>query len=175
MNQQANSSQETKCYPSVMGKITKYSLKKDVLNCYSYFINKNDDVEVTLDVLSDDYENVNTMVEVNGVEKVEVIGTTHIFSAKQLEKACGSKTIKNCPIKLFIKSLVDTEIRFTVQSLSETIYLLDGIANTFSGTNSKRSFVYELYNKVNTTVILENKNSVYKFYGKIVEANDYWN
>lgn len=47
-----------------------------------------------------------------------------------------------------------TEIRFTAQSMSDTIYLLDGVSNTFSGINGKRKFVYELYNKVNTTVVL---------------------
>jgi len=52
--------------------------------------------------------------------------------------------------------------------------LLDGIANTFSGSNNKRYFAYELYNKVNTTIILQNKNGFYKFYGNIVEANQYW-
>lgn len=35
-----------------------------------------------------------------------------------------------------------------------TFFLLDGIANQFAGTQQTRSFVYELFNKVNTTVIL---------------------
>ena len=35
-----------------------------------------------------------------------------------------------------------------------TFFLLDGIANQFAGTHQPRSFVYELFNKANTTVIL---------------------
>lgn len=58
--------------------------------------------------------------------------------------------------------------------MSGTFFLLDGIANQFSGTQQARSFVYELYNKVNTTVILENRNGFYKFYGKVVPAASYW-
>jgi len=84
MNQSDNTSPESKCYPSVMGKISKYSFEKDLSTCYSYFLNKNDDVEVIFDVLTDDYEKVNTMVEINGVEKVHIIGTTHIFKAVEL-------------------------------------------------------------------------------------------
>ena len=77
-------------------------------------------------------------------------------------------------MKVFIQSQVKTQLRFSVQYLDGTIFLLDGIANTFSGSNNKRYFAYELYNKVNTTIILQNKNGFYKFYGNIVEASQYW-
>jgi hypothetical protein len=55
--------------------------------------------------------------------------------------------------------------------LDGIIFLLDGIANTFSGSNAKRYFAYEAYNKIDTTIILQNKNGFYKFYGDIVEAS----
>ena len=79
-----------------------------------------------------------------------------------------------CTLKVFIDSEVDSEVRFALQPLSGTVFLLDGIANEFSGNSDTRYFAYELYNKLNTTLVLENKYGSFKFYGSIVEANDYY-
>ena len=125
-----------------------------------------------VDVVSDEYDSVNVIAEINGVERVEVIGATHIFRKAELQKACEKS--KPCPVRLLIESKTESEIRFSAQFMGGTFFLLDGIANQFSGTQQARSFVYELYNKVNTTVILENRNGFYKFYGKVVEAARYW-
>lgn len=86
------------------------------------------------------------------MERVEVIGATHIFKKAELQKACEKN--KPCPVRLIIESKTESEIRFSAQFMSGTFFLLDGIANQFSGTQQARSFVYELYNKVNTTIIL---------------------
>ena len=51
--------------------------------------------------------------------------------------------------------------------------MLDGIANSFSGYSEIRTFIYELYNKVDTVIMLENKRTNYVFYGRVVEANSY--
>lgn len=64
-------------------------------------------------------------------------------------------------------------MRFTLQPLTGTVFLLDGIANEFSGNAETRYFAYKLYNKLNTTLVLENKYGSFKFFGAIVEANDF--
>ncbi len=87
-------------------------------------------------------------------------------------KACDNKV--PCTLKIFVDSEVDADIMFTAQALNKVVFLLDGIANSFTG-NLNRFFAYELINKVNTTIILENKNGNYDFFGKVVEANAYWN
>jgi hypothetical protein len=167
------SSLNLKCLVGVLGKINKFNFKKNTSSCYSYYLDSTkDDLEVMVDIISDEYEKVNVIVAVNDVEKVEVIGATHIFKKEELHRACAGT--EPCPIKIFIDSQIDTEIRFTAQFLTGTFFLLDGIANQFTGIKENRKFVYELYNKVNTTIILENRNGYYKFYGSIVEAKTYW-
>jgi hypothetical protein len=72
------------------------------------------------------------LAEINNFEKVEILGATHIFKKEEIIKACGNVT--SCPIKIFIDSKIDTEIRFTAQYVSGVFYLLDGIANQFTET-----------------------------------------
>ena len=50
--------------------MVKYNFQKDFSSCYSFYLNELDDVEVVLDVVSSEYEEVNTIVEINGVERV---------------------------------------------------------------------------------------------------------
>jgi hypothetical protein len=44
---------DIKCLPGVLGKINKYNFKKDTSSCYSYFLEKSDDLEVVVDIISD--------------------------------------------------------------------------------------------------------------------------
>lgn len=106
------------------------------------------------------------LAAVGEVERVEIIGEVHLFKKKELEKACGRSL--PCTMKVFIDSEISSEVRFTLQPLTGTVYLLDGIANEFSGSVDTRYFAYELYNKINTTLVLENKYGNFKFYGSVV-------
>lgn len=45
-------------------------------------------------------------------------------------------------MKLFIDSNVNSEIRFTAQTVGGVIFLLDGIGNDFSGVKTTRHFAY---------------------------------
>lgn len=63
-----NSTQvDIKCLLGQLGKITKYSFKKDTSSCYSYELDKKEDLEVVVDIISDEYDKVNIIAEVNGV------------------------------------------------------------------------------------------------------------
>ena len=66
-------------------------------------------------------------------------------------------------------SEIDSEVKFTLQPMSGTVLLLDGVANKFSG-HTTRHFAYEIYNRINTTIILESKTDNFRFYGKIVNT-----
>jgi len=58
---------DVKCLPGLMGKITKYNFKKDSASCYNYQMSKMDDLEVVINVVSSEYEAVNTLVEINNL------------------------------------------------------------------------------------------------------------
>lgn len=68
------------------------------------------------------------------------MGAVHVFKKAQIEKIC--KNNAKCPVKILINTEVDTEIRFTAQYLTGTVYLLDGIANQFTATKQARYFAY---------------------------------
>ena len=55
----------------------------------------------------------------------------------------------------------------TAQMLNAPMELIDGIANEFHGAET-RHFIYELVNKVNTSIILQALNGYFQFYGKVV-------
>jgi hypothetical protein len=82
------------------------------------------------------------LVDINGVEKVEVIGTSHLFKKAELSKACGNIASSACLIKVFVSSHTDTEIVYALQYMTDDIFLLDGIANAISGDKDRRTFVY---------------------------------
>jgi hypothetical protein len=155
-----------KCLPALTGKVAKYIMKSNTSACYSYFLTQMEDTEFIVDVVSDEYGKVNILALVGDIERIEVIGEVHIFKKKELEKACGKAL--PCVVKVFIDSEISSEIRFTLQPLSGTVLLLDGIANEFSGSVATRHFSYEVLNKLNTTIVLTNKNSGFKFYGSLV-------
>lgn len=123
---------DPKCWIGMLGKVSKYDFKKDTSSCYTYFLDRKEDFEVMVDVISDEYNKVKVFVELNKEERVEVMGAVHVFKKAEVEKICKNNV--TCPIKIFIDTEVDTEIRFTAQYLTGTVYLLDGIANQFTGT-----------------------------------------
>jgi hypothetical protein len=50
-----------------MGKIVKQQLKKDLLYCFNYAltVDKNKDIELTLDILNYAYDSVNVVIDIN--------------------------------------------------------------------------------------------------------------
>lgn len=61
---------DLKCLPGVLGKINKHNFKKNSSSCYRYDIivdKYSDDLEVIADIVSDEYDKVNIIVEINDV------------------------------------------------------------------------------------------------------------
>jgi hypothetical protein len=44
---------DAKCWIGVLGKVSKYDFKKDTSSCYTYFLDKKEDFEVMVDIISD--------------------------------------------------------------------------------------------------------------------------
>ena len=94
------------CLPAITGKVSKYKMKANTSACYNYFLGKIEDTELTLDIVSQEYKQVNVLATVGDIERMEIIGSVHIFKKSELERACKDQI--PCLIKIFIDSKINS-------------------------------------------------------------------
>ena len=75
-------------------------MKGNTSTCYSFFLQKLEDTELTLHTLHDDYEDLKILAAVGKVEKVAIVGEVHVFKKEGLAIACEDKV--PCALKMFI-------------------------------------------------------------------------
>lgn len=51
-------------------------------------ISKSEDTELTIDLVSHEFDKVNILAAIGKIERVEIIGEVHVFKKSELDKAC---------------------------------------------------------------------------------------
>lgn len=76
-----------------------------------------------------------------------------------------------------MESNYSTDVEVVVQFLDKDVLLVDGMAQpsfSIERNAEPKYFRYEMINLVPTTVVLENKDGYYHFFGKIVSRKDFY-
>lgn len=141
--------------------------------CVKYHLPRIEAIEIMITLSNSQYSTMKAIALINEA-KVQLDSAYTLIGKREVANNCPEN--KGCDIIIAVEQTQATILHIVVQYTDKEITLLDGLSQPVYGSYAPsvyQYFKYHIEDKIETTVMLENKQGSFKFYVNILNDTDY--